>query len=110
MVPKGEYLLSSLYPGVSYGGVRLCGVVIVRGRVVDSPLGRHREVSFMFVLGIMVLGAVSSGGMRQLLFILLVLAILLLLAGAIIAVVALRKQRKDALNMTTLEQLEHEAS
>jgi hypothetical protein len=42
------------------------------------------------------------------LLLLLVLAILLLLAGAVIAVVALRNQRKDVPNGIYLEQLEHE--
>ncbi len=62
----------------------------------------------MPVLGIMVLGDSSSEGMRPLLFGLIVLAMLLLLAGAILAVVALRNQRKDRLNVATLEQLENE--
>jgi hypothetical protein len=56
----------------------------------------------------MVLGDSSSEGMRPLLFGLIVLAMLLLLAGAILAVVALRNQRKDRLNVATLEQLENE--
>ncbi len=64
----------------------------------------------MFVLGIMTLGVVSGGGMRPLLLILLVLAILLLLVGAILAVVALRNQRKDGLHVATLEQLENEVN
>lgn len=63
----------------------------------------------MFVLGIMVLGDVG-GGTRPLLLVLLVLAILLLLAGALLAVVALRNQRKDAPNVGALEQIENEAS
>jgi uncharacterized membrane protein YqjE len=46
--------------------------------------------------------------MRPLLFGLIVLAMLLLLAGAILAVVALRNQRKDRLKVATLEQLENE--
>ncbi|HEX4716663.1 MAG TPA: hypothetical protein VH164_17225 [Ktedonobacteraceae bacterium] len=62
----------------------------------------------MPVLGIMVLGDSSSEGMRPLLFGLIVLAMLLLLVGAILAVVALRNQRKDRLNVVTLEQLENE--
>lgn len=64
----------------------------------------------MLVLGIMALGATGGGGMRPLLLILLVLAMLLLLTGAILAVMALRNQRKDRLNGATLEQLEKEAS
>jgi len=47
--------------------------------------------------------------MRPLLLVLLVLAMLLLLAGALLAVVALRNQRRDRANVTTLEQLENEA-
>ena len=62
----------------------------------------------MPVLGIMVLVDSSVGEMRPLLFGLIVLAMLLLLAGAILAVVALRNQRKDRLNVATLEQLENE--
>jgi flagellar basal body-associated protein FliL len=63
----------------------------------------------MLVLGIIALGNAGGGGMRPLLLILLVLAMLLLLAGAILAVVALRNQRKDRANVATLEQLENEA-
>lgn len=61
----------------------------------------------MLVLGIMALGTID-GGMRPLLLILLVLAMLFLLTGAMLAVVALRNQRKDRLNGATLEQLEKE--
>ncbi len=64
----------------------------------------------MSVLGIMVLGVISDGGMRSMLLILLVLAVILLVAGAALAIVALRNQRKVALDVTTLEQLENEAS
>jgi hypothetical protein len=64
----------------------------------------------MFVLGIMVLGVISDGGMRSMLLILLVLAVIFLVAGAALAIVALRNQRKVALDVTTLEQLENEAS
>ena len=62
----------------------------------------------MFVLDIMALGS-ADVGMRPLLLVLLVLAMLLLLAGALLAVVALRNQRRDRANVTTLEQLENEA-
>jgi hypothetical protein len=65
---------------------------------------------FMFVQGIMALGTISGADTRPILFILLILAVLLLLAGAILAVVALRRQRKDVLHVTTLEPLEHETS
>ncbi len=58
--------------------------------------------------GIMVLGAISDGGMRSMLLVLLVLAVVFLVAGAVLAVVALRNQRKVALDVTTLEQLENE--
>ena len=64
----------------------------------------------MFVLGIMVRGVISDGGMRSMLLILLLLAVAFLVAGAILAVVALRNQRKVALDVATLEQLENEAS
>ncbi len=64
----------------------------------------------MPVLGIMVLGVISDGGIRSVLLILLVLAVLFLVAGAALAIVALRNQRKVALDVTTLEQLENEAS
>ena len=63
----------------------------------------------MSVLGIMVLGVISDGGMRSMLLILLVLAVMLLVAGAVLALVALRNQRKVALDVATLEQLENEA-
>lgn len=63
----------------------------------------------MSVLGIMVLGVVSDGGMRSLLFVLLMLAIVFLVAGAILAVMALRNQRKVAPDVAALEQLENEA-
>jgi uncharacterized membrane protein HdeD (DUF308 family) len=58
----------------------------------------------------MVLGVISDGGMRSVLLILLVLAVLFLVAGAALAIVALRNQRKVALDVSTLEQLENEAS
>jgi len=64
----------------------------------------------MFGPGIMVLGDVSGGLTRQWLFALLLLAILLMIAGAIMAVVALLSQRKEASKMTILEQLDDEAS
>ncbi len=64
----------------------------------------------MPVLSIMVLGVISDGGMRSVLLILLVLAVLFLVAGAALAIVALRNQRKVALDVSTLEQLENEAS
>jgi hypothetical protein len=63
----------------------------------------------MFVLGIMALGDIG-GGERPLLLVLLVLAILLLLAGALLAVVALRNQRRDVPQVGALEQVENEAS
>ncbi|HXR65864.1 MAG TPA: hypothetical protein VN729_08070 [Ktedonobacteraceae bacterium] len=63
----------------------------------------------MSVLGIMVLGVISDGGMRSMLLILLVLAVIFLVAGAALAIVALRNQRKVALDVSTLEQLENEA-
>jgi len=57
----------------------------------------------------MVLGVISDGGMRSMLLILLVLAVIFLVAGAALAIVALRNQRKVALDVSTLEQLENEA-
>jgi hypothetical protein len=63
----------------------------------------------MFALGIMVLGVVSDGGMRSMLLVLLVLAVVLLVAGAVLAIVALRNQRRVGLDVSTLEQLENEA-
>ena len=62
-----------------------------------------RGLLTMFVLGIMAADVGNGGSMRILLLILLLLAILFLLAGAIIAVVALRNQRKDASGETNLE-------
>jgi predicted lipid-binding transport protein (Tim44 family) len=64
----------------------------------------------MSVLGIMVLGVISDGGMRSMLFILLILAVIFLVAGAALAIMALRSQRKVAPDVATLEQLEDEAS
>ena len=64
----------------------------------------------MSVLGIMVLGVISDGGMRSMLLILLVLAVIFLVAGAALAIMALRNQRKVAPDVATLEQLENEAS
>lgn len=64
----------------------------------------------MSVLGIMVLGVISDGGMRSMLFILLILAVIFLVAGAALAIMALRNQRKVAPDVATLEQLENEAS
>ncbi len=63
----------------------------------------------MSALGIMVLGVISDGGMRSMLLILLVLAVVFLVVGAVLAIVALRNQRKVALDVATLEQLESEA-
>jgi len=64
----------------------------------------------MPVLGIMVLGVISDEGIRSMLRILLVLAVMFLVAGAVLAIVALRNQRKVALDVATLEQLEDEAN
>lgn len=60
----------------------------------------------MFVLRFIV---ADVGNMRPLLLILLMLAILFLLAGAILAVIALRNQRRGKANGIGLEQLESEA-
>lgn len=59
-------------------------------------------------LGIMVLGVISDEGTRSMLLILLVLAVVFLVAGAVLALVALRNQRKVALDVATLEPLESE--
>jgi len=74
--------------------------------IVDSPVSDVRGLFTMFVLGIMAAGVGNGGSMRILLLILLLLAILFLLAGAIIAVVALRNQRKDASGGTNLERFD----
>jgi flagellar basal body-associated protein FliL len=58
----------------------------------------------------MVLGVISDEGMRSMLLILLVLAVVFLVAGAVLAIVALRNQRKVGLDGSQLEQLENEAS
>jgi flagellar basal body-associated protein FliL len=60
--------------------------------------------------GIMVLGVISDGGMRSMLLILLVLAVVFLVAGAVLAIMALRSQRKVGLDGSQLQQLENEAS
>ncbi|HEX7734353.1 MAG TPA: hypothetical protein VF458_05810 [Ktedonobacteraceae bacterium] len=63
----------------------------------------------MPALGIMVLGVISDEGTRSMLLILLILAVVFLMAGAVLALVALRSQRKVTLDVATLEQLENEA-
>ena len=63
----------------------------------------------MPALGIMVLGVISDEGTRSMLLILLVLAVVFLVAGAVLALMALRSQRKVTLDVATLEQLAHEA-
>lgn len=63
----------------------------------------------MPALGIMVLGVISDEGMRSMLLILLILAVVFLVAGAVLAIVALRNQRKVTLDVATLEQMENEA-
>ena len=60
--------------------------------------------------GMIVLAALNDNSMRPLLLILLVLAILLLVAGAIIALIALRNQKKNVSDNVTLEQLENEVN
>jgi hypothetical protein len=79
---------------------------LVEGLSLD---GLKREFGMAF-LGILVLGAISDRGMRSVLFILLVLAVVFLVAGAVLALVALRKQRKVGGDVATLEELENEAS
>ncbi len=62
----------------------------------------------LLVLGFAAADGGHGGDGRLLLFVLLVLAILFLLAGAIIAVVALRIQQKDARDAALLEQFKDE--
>ena len=64
----------------------------------------------MHVLGILVLSAIDSGGMRPILLLLLVVAVILLLAGCGIALLTLRSQRKDRLAFIAKEQPDRENS
>lgn len=57
----------------------------------------------MFVLGISALNATGNGGLRPILLILLIVAVILILVGCSIALLTLRKQRKDRLAFSTLE-------
>lgn len=63
----------------------------------------------MYVLGIMVICSINTGGMRLVLLALLLIAVLLILTGCIIALLTLRNQRKNALALFSLEQLDSEA-
>ena len=62
----------------------------------------------MYMLSILVLGAVNAGGMRPLYLVLLLVAVLLLLAGCCIALVTLRNLRKGQLGLVTPELVENE--
>ena len=64
----------------------------------------------MHVLGILVLDAINSGGMRPILLLLLVVAVILLLMGCGIALLTLRNQRKDHLAFIAMEQPDRENS
>lgn len=57
----------------------------------------------MFVVGISALNATGDGGMRPILLILLIVAVILILVGCSIALLTLRKQRKDHLAFSTME-------
>jgi hypothetical protein len=86
---------------------------------ISSPSGRFliggcslivwEERDGMSDLGNLVLGVISDGGLRSLLLILLVLAVACLLAGAVLALLALRAQRKGSRERSALlEDLENE--
>ena len=62
----------------------------------------------MFVLVISALNATVNGGMRPILLILLIVAVILILMGCSIAVLTLRKQRKEYLAFSTLEHSDRE--
>jgi hypothetical protein len=62
----------------------------------------------MYMLSILVLGAMNTGGMRPLYLALLLVAVLLLLAGCSIALVTLRNQRKGQFGLVTPELVEKE--
>lgn len=64
----------------------------------------------MSLLDIMVSGMVSDGGMRPMLLVLLLLAVVFLVTGAVLALVALRSQRRGIPDGAALEQLEQETS
>jgi len=62
----------------------------------------------MFVVGISALNATGDGGMRPILLILLIVAVILILVGCSIALLTLRKQRKDHLAFSTMEHADTE--
>ena len=62
----------------------------------------------MFILGISALNATGNGGMRPILLILLIVAVILILVGCSIALLTLRKQRKDHLAFSTMEHSDRE--
>ncbi len=62
----------------------------------------------MFVVGISALDAPGNGGMRPILLILLIVAVILILVGCSIALLTLRKQRKDHLAFSTPEHSDRE--
>ena len=57
----------------------------------------------LFVLGISTLNTTSNVGMRPILLLLLIVAVVLILLGCCIALLTLRKQRKDSLALITIE-------
>ena len=62
----------------------------------------------MSVLELIATGTQSDASLRPLLLVLLVLAILFLLTGAILALVALRSQRKKTPELLNLEKFDNE--
>ena len=62
----------------------------------------------MYMRSLLVLGAITTGGMRPLYVLLLVVAVLLLLAGCCIALVTLWNQRKGQVELVTPELVENE--
>jgi len=65
----------------------------------------------MYLLAVLALGTIDTGGMRPLYLLLLLLAIILVLTGCVIALVTLRNQRKNGqLALITLEQTDQETS
>jgi hypothetical protein len=57
----------------------------------------------LFVLGLSTLSTTDNGGIRPMLLLLLIVAVILLLLGCSIALLTMRKQRKDYLAFITVE-------
>lgn len=64
----------------------------------------------MYMRSILVMDAITTGGMRPLYLMLLLVAVFLLLAGCCIALVTLRNQRKGQFELVTPELVENEQS